>query len=177
MSNYSIFTKKTWAETVNDLAETFRKWHVSRWHLVPAKPVFNPKKLSQSLEERTVELRYTKDGSEVVLVSRGQERAIDNVRALYLAVERMRLVDAAGLTDIVRQAYAQLPPPSATAAVALPARSPYAVLGVQPDAPLVVIEAAWKARLKSAHPDAGGTAAAAAEVNVAMDAIRKERSV
>lgn len=173
MTKYSLTTEKTWAETMDDLGETMRKWHISRWSVEPANPGRKAANKYQSPAERTVTLRFSRNNAETVLVSREQDRAVDNLRALYLAVERMRLIDAAGLTDIVRQAYAQLPAPAPMAA--LP-RSPYAVLGVQPDAPLAVVEAAWKAQLKSAHPDAGGTAAAAAEVNGAMDAIRKERA-
>jgi hypothetical protein len=169
---YNLTTEKTWSQTLDDLAETFRKWRIAKWSVEPANPGRKAANKHQNQHERTVTLRFTRSGGETVLVSRDQDRAVDNLRALYLAVERMRLIDAAGLTDIVRQAYAQLPAPQAAAA--LP-RSPYAVLGVQPDAPLTVCEAAWKARLKSVHPDAGGTDAQAVAVNAAMDAIRKER--
>lgn len=170
---YNLTTEKTWAETMDGLGETMRKWRVTRWSVEPANPGRKAANKYQSPAERTVTLRFSRNSAETVLVSRDQDRAVDNLRALYLAVERMRLIDAAGLTDIVRQAYAQLPAPALMAAFP---RSPYVVLGVQPDAPLTVCEAAWKARLKATHPDAGGTDAQAAEVNAAMDAIRKERA-
>lgn len=172
--SYNIFTKKTWAETRNDLEDTFAKWGITRYEVESWKPTFNPRRFEQTLQERQVTVRYTKpDGADVVLVSRAQGRAVDNFRALYLAIERMRLIDAAGLTDIVRQAYAQLPPPRETTQSA--PSDPYALLGVIPTAPLAAVEAAWKAALKQAHPDVGGSAAGAAQLNAAMDAIRKER--
>ena len=48
-------------------------------------------------------------------------------------------------------------------------------LHVAPDAPLAVAEAAWRALSKSAHPDAGGSDAAMARLNAAIDTIRATR--
>jgi hypothetical protein len=171
--SYSIFTKKTWVETRNDLEDTFAKWGITHYTVEPWKPTFNPAKRIQTLEECTVTVRYTRSSGEVVLTSNKQDRAVDNFRALYLAIERMRMIDAAGLTNIVRQAYAQLPPPATTAQAA--PSDPYTLLGVRSDAPLVVVEAAWKAALKQAHPDRGGTLEQTKQLNIAMEAIRKER--
>lgn len=46
-------------------------------------------------------------------------------------------------------------------------RTHYAVLGIAEDAPEEVVEAAWKARLKRVHPDAGGSTEEAQAVNEA----------
>lgn len=176
MPSYHLTTDKTWHQTRQDLAETFRKWHVVRWSVEPVKPAFNPGKRIQTDQERAVTVRYTEaDGAAVVLTSQAQERAVDNFRALYLAIERMRLIDAAGLTDIVRQAYAQLPPPSPPTP-ALPTSDPYAVIGVDRHDSLAAIERVWKAKLWAAHPDQGGDVAQAARLNAAMDAIRKDKA-
>lgn len=176
MPNYHLSTDKTWTQTRTDLEETMRKWGITRYTIDPVKPAFNPAKRIQTDQERSVTVRYTKsDGVQVVLTSQAQERAVDNFRALYLAIERMRLIDAAGLTDIVRQAYAQLPPPGATPP-ALTTDDPYAVIGVQRGDSLEGIERVWKARLWEAHPDHGGDLERTARLNAAMDAIRKERS-
>jgi len=178
---YHLTTKKTWDETIRDLDETFRLWKVKTWFVEPMRP---PRKMNQSHSptERIVTMRYTKDDHEVVLVSGSQERAHDNLRALYLAVERMRLIDLAGLTDLVRTAYAQLPPagqtthPDSTASAASNP-DPYAVLGVNRSDSLEAIERVWRAKLWGAHPDHGGSQEQTAPLNAAMDAIRRERKL
>jgi hypothetical protein len=53
--------------------------------------------------------------------------------------------------------------------------SPYKVLGVDPAAPEEVIRAAYKARARKAHPDAGGSNKKMAEINEAYQQILKMR--
>lgn len=178
MGNYNVWTKKTWHETKRELETTFRKWGVADYAVESfIGKGFNPRKFNQTEQELTVTVRYTRpDGVIVRLTSSAQDRAIDNFRALYLAIERMRLIDAAGLTDIVRQAYAQLPSPTQRVILTPPADDPYAVIGADRHDSLEAIERVWKARLWSAHPDHGGTAEKTAALNAAMDAIRKEKA-
>ena len=59
-----------------------------------------------------------------------------------------------------------------------PGRSPYDVLGVRRDAPMEVIEAAYRAMTKLHHPDMHGYQATGrmATVNAAMDTIRRDRA-
>ena len=60
---------------------------------------------------------------------------------------------------------------------ALDAAAPqaYVALGVLPSAPRAVIEAAYRALAKDAHPDVGGSEARMRALNAAMTTIRKER--
>jgi DnaJ-domain-containing protein 1 len=51
----------------------------------------------------------------------------------------------------------------------------YVALGVLPSAPRAVIEAAYRALAKDAHPDVGGSEARMRALNAAMTTIRKER--
>jgi curved DNA-binding protein CbpA len=51
----------------------------------------------------------------------------------------------------------------------------YVTLGVLPSAPRTVIEAAYRALAKGAHPDVGGSEARMQALNAAMATIRKER--
>jgi hypothetical protein len=51
----------------------------------------------------------------------------------------------------------------------------YMTLGVLPSAPRTVVEAAYRALAKDAHPDVGGSEARMQALNAAMTAIRKER--
>jgi len=53
---------------------------------------------------------------------------------------------------------------------------PYEVLGIRPDAPLDVAEAAYRARAKKAHPDAGGRDDEMRELNAAIESIRAKRA-
>lgn len=165
--SYRLTTDKTWTATYNDLADTMRKWSVSKWTVENSLLPRSRAKQYQTLQECTVTLRYKKAGVDVQLVMDKQTRAVDNFRALYLAVEDMRMIDQRGLTDVVRQAYAQLPPPVE--------QNAYRIIGARPDWTLEQVETAYKARARQVHPDSGGDSAAMAELNSAMEQIRKER--
>lgn len=59
-----------------------------------------------------------------------------------------------------------------------PAPDPYIVLGLRPDAPDEVVEAAYRAIARKLHPDVNGTAAAAelmSYLNAAYSTIKEER--
>lgn len=54
----------------------------------------------------------------------------------------------------------------------------YKILGVLPDAPISVVRAAYRARMKEKHPDLpGGEEAAATLLNWAYEEILKERGI
>lgn len=57
----------------------------------------------------------------------------------------------------------------------LEAYGAYGVLGILPSAPREVVEAAYRALALKYHPDRGGNAAVMANINRAIDAIRKAR--
>jgi hypothetical protein len=168
---YKLTTKKTWSETVKDLETTFDKWGVGEaWKIDPWKA---PKSRAafQMPNNRLVKLTFSLSGREIVLSTNEQNRAVDNLRALYLAVERMRMIEVAGVQDLVRAAYAQLPAPPDP-------NDPYAVLGVPRNWDVQAIEAYWRNLMKTVHPDTAGDAGSgiqAQRYNAAMAAIRKER--
>jgi hypothetical protein len=122
---------------------------------------------SQSEAARTVKLTYTKNGKHVTLVMGRQERAVNNLRVLYLAVEALRLNERRGISDVIASAYLQLAAPEEDP-------DPYEVLDIRPGAPLAVAEAAYKAKMRLAHPDSGGSIAEAKRLNTAIEKIRKE---
>lgn len=76
-----------------------------------------------------------------------------NLAAVALAIEGMRLNEVRGIADTVRQAYAALPPPEAP----VMKRDPYEVLGISHDQPMAVIDAVYKAKAQSMHPDTSKT--------------------
>ena len=96
-----------------------------------------------------------------------QQRATDNLRVLYLAVEAMRLNEKRGLGEIVESAYLQLAAPSQ-------AIDPYELLEIRPDASLEVAEAVYKAKVRNIHPDRGGSSEHMKALNRAIDEIRKK---
>ena len=56
-----------------------------------------------------------------------------------------------------------------------PPSTPYSLLGVLPTAPRSVVEAAYRALVKSEHPDVGGSADRMRGITGAMERIRRER--
>lgn len=152
---------------MRELSDTMTKWGIREWDTnYPKGARFEGYR--QTEEDRTVTLTYQKDGRPVTLKMGKQARAVDNLRVLYLAVEAMRLNEKRGLGEVIQEAYLQLAGPE-------PAIDPYELLGIRPDAPLEVAEAAWKVKMKTVHPDAGGSEEQVKRLNAAIEQIRKER--
>jgi hypothetical protein len=176
MTNYRLTTNKSWSATLDDLAETFRKWGVLIWSVTPTNPGRKAQNRYQSVGERTVVLTYKAGGRDVRLEMSTQDRAVDNLRVLYLVMEALRLNESRGLAASVAEAYRQTYPALPAPGQQTPAAtsSPYQVLYVVPDAPLAVCEAAYRVLAKTAHPDAGGSAAEMARLTAAIEAIRRQ---
>lgn len=176
---YSLTTEKTWSETLDDLAETFRKWRVARWSVEPTNPGRKAANKYQSPQERTVTLRYSRRGNEVVLTMAKQDRAVDNLRVLYLVVEALRLNESRGLAETAaaayRQEYPALPAPASGPPLGV-STGPYALLHIRNNAPIEVAEAAYRALSKLHHPDVTGSTAVQQALNAAIEFIRKERA-
>jgi hypothetical protein len=162
---YSITTRKTWHQTMQELEEQMRMWDVTQWETNYPKGA-RSEAWEQAEADRTVKLTYSKTGKTVTLVMGKQSRAVDNLRVLYLAVEAMRLNERRGISDVIESAYLQLAAPE----VAL---DPYEVLDIRSGAPLEVAEAAYKAKMRSVPPDTGGSVEQAKRLNTAIGEIRK----
>jgi hypothetical protein len=143
-----------------------RLWGVTEWQTNQPTGA-RARGWTQSEAARTVKLTYTKNGKTVTLVMGKQERAVDNLRVLYLAVEALRLNERRGISDVIASAYLQLAAPGEQL-------DPYEVLDIRPGAPLEVVEAAYKAKMRIAHPDSGGSIDEAKRLNTAIERIRKE---
>lgn len=166
--SYSITTKKSWHETQQELAETFDKWGIRDWQTNYPRGARLTAQW-QDEQDRNVILSFTMPGGKHVNLSMNkQTRAVDNLRVLYLAVEDMRMNEKRGIAEVVQSAYMQLGEGNAQ-------KSPYEVLQIMPDAPLEVAEASYKARVKIAHPDAGGSEEQMKELNEAIKSIRQEK--
>jgi hypothetical protein len=157
--SYTIHTNITWAQTMRELRNTMSKWGVEDWDVVQS-----------SARSSDVTLTYIKNGRTVTLPMSSQDRAVYNLRVLYLAVEAMRMNDNRGLGEVIQDAYLQLGAPEK-------AIDPYELLGIRPDADIEIAEAAYKAKVRKAHPDAGGSAEQMTKLNEAIEQIRKDRQI
>lgn len=128
--------------------------------------------LGNSVREDTgAALAFTFKGRRYHVGQDFRSRPYFNVWSLALMAEGLRqTVRHAGdaLFERMIAGLAALPPPGAGAAGL---RVPSAVLGVAPNAPRDVIEAAYRALARKAHPDAGGSTARMAELSAARDAM------
>ncbi|HYT41099.1 MAG TPA: J domain-containing protein [Methylomirabilota bacterium] len=165
-NSYSLTTKKTWHQTNEELEDQMRRWGVTEWETNYPKGA-RSEAGSQKEEDRTVKLTYKKNGKTVTLVMGKQDRAVDNLRVLYLAVEAMRLNERRGISDVLESAYLQL-------AVPTQAIDPYELLEIRPDASLEVAEAVYKTKVRNIHPDRGGSTEHMKALNRAIDEIRKK---
>jgi hypothetical protein len=164
MDTYSLTTKKTWHETMQDLEEQMRRWGITQWETNYPRGARSGA-WSQTEADRTVKLTYTKQGKTITLVMGQQHRAVDNLRVLYLAVEAMRLNERRGISELLESAYLQLAAPAQ-------AIDPYELLEIRPDASLEVAEAAYKAKVKTVHPDKGGSELLMKRLNQAIEEIK-----
>jgi len=77
-----------------------------------------------------------------------------------------RSIDSAGTTFH--------PGPGASSGTEDP-EDPYVILGVRRDAPMDVVDAAYRTLSRQAHPDVGGSEAKQQRLNIAHETIQKER--
>lgn len=177
---YSVTTKKTWARILDDIEEQLARWgSVTSWRVDTTLAPRSSTKQNQTLQERTVTLHYTRRGKAYQIAMQRQNRAVDNLLVIWLILEALRLNEARGfaaeIASVYRQEFPALPAPGQTGAPAAVSTSPYAMLYVQPNAPLAVCEAAYRALIKEAHPDAGGSVEQTQRLNTAIAMIRKEK--
>lgn len=170
---YVMQTELTWSRTMADLAETMRRWKVKTWSIhCDLQPRYTNKRY-QTPQEREVGILivHPVTGQEITLTMGQQERAVDNLRVLYLAVDSLRLNELRGVAEVVQSAYLQLAPPQRQVA-----RDPYEILGVRPDTDLDDIRAVYRSKAKRLHQDSGGNDAAMKELNEAWETVQRERA-
>ncbi len=165
-NEYSITTPVSWSQTNRELADAFSKWGVTEWDTNYPKGARFDSMREQTEEERTVTLTYKKSGQTINLSMGKQRRAMDNLRVLYLAIDSMRLNEKRGIGDVIESAYLQLAAPRQE-------KSPWEILGIYPESSIIIAEAAYKVAAKKAHPDNGGSQEQMAEVNKAIEVIRR----
>jgi hypothetical protein len=137
MTDYSLTTQKSWHETLAELEHTMQLWGVTEWEVNYPRGA-RSQAWQQSEADRTVKLTYTKNFKPITLMMGKQNRAVDNLRVLYLAVEAMRMNEKRGIGDVIESVYLQLAAPTVI-------QDPYEVLEIRPNASLEIAEAAYKA--------------------------------
>lgn len=111
----------------------------------------------------------------VVFLLRGQQVRVridawadfaTNLRCAYLNIRDMRLAEARGSLDAMRETFMALPAPAH-------ARDPWEVLGLRSDADAESIEAVYRAKAKRLHPDAGGSEEEFKALQAAYEAVKR----
>lgn len=114
-----------------------------------------------------VAIYFTLKGRPQVMACDMHLRAEENMRSLALSLEAMRALERHGGGTMMEKAF--------TGFTALPApKTCWEILGLHPGASSFDVERAWKIKIARAHPDAGGSEAAAAEINAARDTALRE---
>lgn len=106
------------------------------------------------------------DGMQICIPVDRYQTAAENLQAIHHVLEARRVELRHGTLALVRATF--------TGFLALPSPSPWETLGLKPGAPADAIDAAYREKAKTAHPDTGGSAAAMAALNEARDAAKRE---
>lgn len=164
---YYLNAKQSTAQTENDLAETFGKWHVTDWE--PRYNVMRSRHWTKGLspQEREVTVVWIDPITkrQVSLSMNKQRTPADNLRVLYLGIEAVRLNEKRGIDETVKAAYLQLDAGS---------EHWTNVLDLPISATRQEVEAKYRTAAKKAHPDAGGSDEEMALVNAARAAALRE---
>ncbi len=115
--------------------------------------------------DKAVAFFFELDGQPHVLACDRWDRIEDNIAAIAAHIDALRGQERWGVADM-KQAFA--------GHVALPAPEQWwQVLGVSQHASADQVERAWREKMRTAHPDQGGSEAAAQRLNWARDEARK----
>jgi len=123
---------------------------------------------NQRIDDVGVSVYFKRKGRAQVIACDRWNSIRDNLQAVAKTIEALRGIDRWGTGEMVDAAYAGFTAIPANATAGRPKRAWYQVLGVSPDAPREVVEAAGKAMQRKTHPDTGGTAGDFQEVQDAI---------
>lgn len=143
--SYKISTHKSWNETLSDLKEEFRLWGigVADWDVIkPGGRNSSEVHVTYKLRGKPVFLRYDK-----------QNTANDNLRAIFLAIQDMRMLEVREVGELVESHYKQLGSGDGQTAVAPIITDPWELLGVKQGAEMSIVKAVYKTLAIKYHPD------------------------
>lgn len=110
---------------------------------------------ARSPSDPGVAVYFQRRGKQMTFACDRWDRVGDNIRAISKTIEAMRGIERWGASDMMERAFAAfeaLPPPGAAVQA-----SCWDILGIEQGADIHAIKAAWRKRMKTAHPDQGGT--------------------
>ncbi|MFA7256956.1 MAG: hypothetical protein WC047_05220 [Kiritimatiellales bacterium] len=115
---------------------------------------------------------FTYKGRQVAMARDAFNRAEENIRSLTLALRAMRAIEEHGGSLMMDRAFEGFMAIASSSAK----RSWREILGFAPDTKPdnAAIEAAYRSKAKTAHPDTGGSTDAMAELNAARSAAMQE---
>ena len=120
-----------------------------------------------------VSVYFERKGKQMVFACDRWTKVKDNIRAIEKTIEAMRGIERWGASDMLERAFSAfeaLPAPGQTAK-----RTWWQILGVSETATKDEINAAYREKAKSSHPDSGGSDDDMSELNVARAAGLKAR--
>lgn len=124
----------------------------------------------RSIEDPGVAVYFLRKGKQMVMARDAFLTVHDNLRSIGLAIAALRALERHGGGALLERAFhgfVALPPPES--------RKPWwEVLGIPRESEAFMVEAAYRHRAKTAHPDAQGSTAAMEELNDARDAALRE---
>lgn len=166
---YVINSRATEAQTRRDIEREFNRWREG--HRLKGEPLVTASDYPAPDDIGGCEalVRFVLRGQSLEVRCTNQPTYRLNLRAVFFAIEAMRLNEKRGIGETLRDAYLQLAAPAA-------GRDPYELLGVRSDMRLEDVEAVYKRVAKRVHSDTGGNDAAMKEVNEAMERIRRDHA-
>lgn len=116
-------------------------------------------------DDRGVCIYFDLDGQPYAMACDRYTEVADNLAAIAAHIEATRAIERHGVASAAEtlQAFQALPAP----------KRPHEILGVPANASAAEIKTAWRKAIAGAHPDQGGSEAAAAELNAARDEMLK----
>lgn len=119
--------------------------------------------------DKGVAVYFFRRGKQMAFACDRWDKIEDNIRAVAKTIEAVRGIDRWGASEMMERAFTAfeaLPPP----------KSCWDILGIRPGSSEADISAAYRAKARSAHPDAGGSETAMSELNRARDEALRGRS-
>lgn len=165
----AITTEVSESRTQREIRDEFRKWNADAERdgeneIITAYDFPIPTEVGG----KSAICRMTLRGVTIKVECALQPSYRQNLRAVFFAIQAIRMNEKRGIADTIRKAYLQLEAPETE-------RDPYEILGVRPDTSFDIIKAAYRTLSKKCHSDVGGDSIHMKEVNKAMDKIKEER--
>lgn len=128
-----------------------------------------PRATYREPDDQGVAVYFALNGKQMCFACDRWETIRENMQAIAKTIEALRGIERWGSGDMVQQAFSGF--------VALPAPPKWwEGLGVNQDATLDEIDQAYRMKARKAHPDAGGSTNAMAQLNLARDRAREARA-